>query len=316
MKLSDFFSKYNDEEACKHKWKQIREQEGITCKKCGCKEHYWQQSIWQWECKECKFRTTMRSGTVMEASKLPFRYWLAAMAFLTTTKKSISALELQRQLGHKRYEPIWAMLHKLRLVMRYRDSQYQLTEYIELDEGFVSTSDRREKKQEEDNQQGRGSDRKASVLVAVESSPVENPKNPKKPNQIKHIKMTVMDDLSGTGIGYEVQKSINEKAHVHTDGYRGYSKLKQKVRIHQVSVLTGKSSNQIDKAFPWVHKVISNLKRLLLGVNHSVSGDYLQNYLDEYCYKFNRRYFGENLFDRLLIASVSSTWYDNIYKNG
>ena len=139
MKLSDFFSKYNDEEACKHKWKQIREQEGITCKKCGSNEHYWQQSIYQWECKHCKFRTTMRSGTVMEASKLPFRYWLAAMAFLTTTKKSISALELQRQLGHKRYEPIWAMLHKLRLAMRYRDSQYQLTEYIELDEGFVST---------------------------------------------------------------------------------------------------------------------------------------------------------------------------------
>ncbi len=301
MKLSEFFTKYNDEEACKIKWKQIREQEGIVCKKCGCQDHYWQQSIWQWECKSCKFRTTMRSGTVMEASKLPFRYWLASMAFLTSTKKSISALELQRQLGHKRYEPIWLMLQKLRLVMRYRDSQYQLTEYIELDEGFVSTSDRREKKEEDDNQQGRGSERTASVLVSVESKPAENPKDPNKPNKIRYIKMTVMDDLSKESIGYEVKKQIDSESVIKTDGYRGYSRLNQIVKRHDVSIVSGKTQEELDAAFPWIHKTISNFKRLLLGVHHSVSGIYLQNYLDEYCYKFNRRYFGEKLFDRLMI---------------
>jgi len=316
MKFSEFYKKYNNETACKLKWKQVREQEGITCKKCGCKEHYWQASIWQWECKSCKFRTTMRSGTVMEASKLPYSYWLTTMAFLTATKKSISAKELQRQLGHKRYEPIWFMLQKLRLVMRHRDSQYQLTDSIELDEGFVSTSDRREDKEDNENQQGRGSARKASVLVAVESKPVPNPSNPDKPNQIKHIKMTVMDDLSALGIEHEVRKQINETAQVKTDGYRGYSKLNNIVAKHEVSAMLGKTQKQLDKAFPWVHKVISNAKRLLLGIHHSISGKYLQNYLDEYCYKFNRRHFGDKLFDRLLIASVSSTWYENIYKYG
>lgn len=66
---------------------------------------------------------------------------------MTTIKKSISALELQGELGHKRYEPIWAMLHKIRLSMRHRDSRYELKEYIELDEGFFETSDRREENQ-------------------------------------------------------------------------------------------------------------------------------------------------------------------------
>ena len=66
--------------------------------------------IEKWECKQCGHRTTLRSGTVMQSSKLPFQYWFLAMHLLTSTKKSFSAKEIQRQIGHKRYEPIWAMV--------------------------------------------------------------------------------------------------------------------------------------------------------------------------------------------------------------
>jgi transcription initiation factor IIE alpha subunit len=106
MKLEDFYKVYHDEESCRAKIRLLREKEGITCKKCKHREHYWQSSIGMWECKKCHYRTSLRTGTVMENSKLPFKYWLTAMAYLSSTKKSISALELQRQLGHKRYEPI------------------------------------------------------------------------------------------------------------------------------------------------------------------------------------------------------------------
>jgi hypothetical protein len=315
MRLSEFFQQYSDETACKEKFKSIREQEGIICKHCKSQAHYWQGSIWQWQCKQCGFRTTLRSGTVLENSKLPYRYWLSAMAFLTAPKKSISALELQRELGHKRYEPIWAMLHKLRLVMRYRDTRYELKEYLELDEGFFETADRRPDKDDDENQRGRGSHRQMPVLVAVESLPVEKPQNNGKPNrQVKHLKMTVMDNLTSKDIHYEVAKSIDPNATVMTDGYKGYSKLNTLVNQHKVVVV--KDKTMVDKIFPWVHKTISNAKRLLLGIHHSIKSTYMQNYLDEYCYKFNRRYFGHQLFDRLLIASVSATWYKNVYSNG
>lgn len=315
MRLSEFFRQFPDETSCKVHFKTIREQEGVICKKCNSKDHYWQQSLWLFQCKACGFRTTLRSGTVMENSKLPYRYWLSAMAFLTATKKSISALELQRELGHKRYEPIWAMLHKLRLVMRYRDTRYELKEYIELDEGFFETADRRKNKDDDENQQGRGSNRQSAVLVAVESIPVAEPENKNKPKQqVKHLKMTVMDSLTSKDINYEVTKTIDPKATIMTDGYRGYSKLNTLVNKHKIVVV--KDKKEVDKVFPWVHKTISNAKRLLLGIHHSIKSTYIQNYLDEYCYKFNRRYFGEKLFDRILIASVSSTWYNNVYNNG
>ncbi|MDC8025121.1 transposase, partial [Elizabethkingia anophelis] len=59
------------------------------------------------------------------------------------------------------------------------------------------------------------------------------------------------------------------------------------------------------KMLPWVHIAISNAKRMLLDVFHDIKPEYLQSYLNEYCYKFNRRYFGESLFDRLVVASIS-----------
>ena len=75
----------------------------------------------------------------MENSKLPFMYWYIAMHLLTSTKKSFSAAELQRQLGHKRYQPIWEMVCKLRDVMGKRDNLYQLTDEVELDNAFITT---------------------------------------------------------------------------------------------------------------------------------------------------------------------------------
>ncbi len=123
MKLIEFTELYPDEASCRLAFKQYREKEGVTCKKCGNTTHYWKKKREQWECKKCHHRTTLKSGTVMENSKLPFRYWFIAMHLITSTKKTFSAKEIQRQLGHKRYEPIWAMMHKLRLVMGIRDDE-------------------------------------------------------------------------------------------------------------------------------------------------------------------------------------------------
>jgi len=58
----------------------------------------------------------------------------------------------------------------------------------------------------------------------------------------------------------------------------------------------------------WVHIAVSNAKRTLLGIYHQVKGKYLQLYLDEFCYKLNRNYFGNHLFDRLILALAKSYW--------
>jgi ribosomal protein L37AE/L43A len=309
MKLEDFYKVYHDEESCRAKIRLLREKEGITCKKCKHREHYWQSSIGMWECKKCHYRTSLRTGTVMENSKLPFKYWLTAMAYLSSTKKSISALELQRQLGHKRYEPIWAMLQKLRAVMGYRDSKYSLNDSIELDEGYFEAPS--VKKKGEDYFSGD----KIRVLVGVESKYVEEEVSVhRKPKKVRFLKMKVLEKGGEGQVMKEAKEMIDANATVITDDHKSYKKLPDIIKEHiSIRCFNNESRSQV---LPWVHTAISNAKRLFLGVHHNVSKEYLQNYLNEFCYKFNRRYFGDHLFNRLLIASISTTWHHNMYESG
>jgi hypothetical protein len=118
----------------------MREREGVICKRCHSKGHWWLKAKWQWQCSNCDFRTTLRSGTVMECAKLPVRKWYMAMAFMSFTKKGLSACEMQRQIGHRRYESIWSMMHRIRRAMGQRDDLYLLDGAVEFDEGFFERS--------------------------------------------------------------------------------------------------------------------------------------------------------------------------------
>lgn len=305
MNLINFMEKYPDEASCRKQFKIIRDQEGVICKKCQCTEHYWLSTIEQYKCKKCSFRTTIRSGTVMENSKLPFRYWLIAMLLISNVKKPFSTLELQRQIGHKFYEPIWEMVQKLRLAMGDRDSQYKLDEFVELDEGFFEST-----KEEEINEftgekpakkRGRGSQKQSKVLVMTSTKASIPTKKNQKPSKLRYVKMIVVEDLKAATLEQEVERNMEANSTVTTDGFRSYSTLKNKVKEHRQQVIPAK---QAGKLLPWVHTVISNAKRQLLGIHHSVSDKYIQNYLYEFCYKLNRRYFGDKIFDRLLVASV------------
>ena len=229
MRILDFYKEYPDELSCKLKFKEIRDQEGIICKKCGCSSHYWKKDKWSYECKKCKFRTSLRSGTVMQSSKLSFQYWFIAMHLITSTKKSFSAKEMQRQLGHNRYEPIWAMMHKIRSVMGLRDAEYQLTNWIELDEGFFETVDIHRDKGEK-IKRGRGSQRQTKVLVMVESEP--NDKNQKKhrpDKKVGYLKMKVIENLAADTINTELEKGVEEGTNSVSDDYSSYKKITSKI---------------------------------------------------------------------------------------
>ena len=224
------------------------------------------------------------------------------MHLITSTKKSFSALELQRQLGHNRYEPVWLMLHKLREVMGKRDEEYQLANVIELDEGFFSTI-ASDADKDKPLKRGRGSQKKSKVLVMAESIPVDGQTTKKgKPRKVGHIRMIVINDLKSETIKLLVEKNIEEKSIIDTDNSNSYSKFKDIDIEHRPQIIPKDKVNEI---LPWVHIAISNAKRLLLDIHHDIEPQYLQSYLNEYCYKFNRRYFGDKLFDRLLIACVS-----------
>jgi len=306
VNIIKFIEAFPDEKSCKEDFKAVREKEGIICKKCGCKKHYWLKAKYQWQCSECNFRTTLRSGTMMEHSNLPFRKWYLAMAFMSFSKKGLSASELQRQLGHSRYESIWYMMHRIRKAMGNRDSLYNLEGMIEFDEGYFSTETNKNDKQ--NLKRGRGSQKKKNVAVMAESIPLEDIETGKKAKQCRYFKMKVLNSHNAHEIDQIIKGNFDEMSIVFSDKSTSYVNIADLVDVH-VSDKSTKESMKRD--LPWVHIAISNAKRTLLGIYHKIKGKYLQLYLDEFCYKLNRRYFGDRLFDRLTVAMVNNYWYDN-----
>jgi hypothetical protein len=301
MSLISFIEQFPDEASCKQKFKEYREHVGVICSKCGGKDHYWKKDKEQYECKICKTRTTLKSGTVMHKSKLPFRYWFIAMHFLTGTKKSFSAKQIQRQLGHKRYHPIWHMVHKLRQTMGNRDGEYILAGRIELDEGYFSTAvppTERDKPLKRD----RGSQKKTKVLVMAENEIVESSKKGLKPRRVGYLKMKVIEDLKSETIDDLVKTLASNTTEKDTDDSTSYVNLKKYIPRHNALVIP---KEKVGEVLPWVHIAISNGKRQFISTFHDIKPEFLQNYLDEFCDKFNRRYHGEKLFNTLLVASVS-----------
>ena len=307
MNLIDFHKRFPNEKTCIQYFKSKRESEGIVCSKCGCTRHYWKSYRNQWQCKECGHRTGLRANTVMHSSKLPLMMWFLAIHLITSTKKSFSALELQRQLGISCYQTVWEMLHKIRGIMGKRDSMYKLNGSIELDDAFFTISLDSEKKNEK-LKRGRGSQRKSKVLVIAESeTPMISDKNKVVKKSVGHIKMIVINDLKSPTLDKEVVKWINNDSDLITDDSTSYVNFKNLVRSHTSQVIEPKD---LSKVLPWVHIVISNAKRQLLDIHHDIKPEFLQSYLDEFCYKFNRRYL--DVFERLMLSCMS---YKNEFKH-
>jgi hypothetical protein len=291
--LQDFLT----EAECMAHFKQTREQEGVYCKKCQHEIHYWLAGKMMWQCKKCKFRTSLKSGSIMENSKMTFRKWYRVMIMMSSTKKGFSAKEMQRQLQANRYESTWNLMHKVRKSMGARDTKYSLKDQVELDEGYfrVETTAHLKKGQK----RGRGSVTVVPVSIMVESTRLENLETGIVSTKCGHLKMQLVSDLKAETMDQVAKENLDPSVVAFTDGSTSYINLPKILESHQP---TKSSSETTKKELKWVHTVISNSKRIFNGIHHKINTNYIQNYLDEFCYKFNRRNFKDKLFDRLVIA--------------
>ena len=284
------------ESSCKNHFILYRKQKGVICQKCKGTEHWWLQSKEQFQCKKCRFRTTLRSGTVLHSTKLPFMYWYIAMHLMTSTKKGFSAHEMRRQIGHKRYEPIWAMMQKIRESMGLADAKTTLKDSVAIDDAYISTytssQDRMELKR------GKGSQKKSKVTVMVESIPLEN--NGKQERYMGRVKLALNKSEASEDLDEVVVQNIERDSILFSDKSSGYVNLKNLFEDNK-QALSMSIESKLD--MKWVNVVISNLKRFLLGIYHVIQEKYLQYYLDEFCFKVNRRNH-PNRFENLILNSI------------
>jgi DNA-directed RNA polymerase subunit RPC12/RpoP len=280
MKLLDFNKTYGTEAICKAAFKLLRESGGVTCRRCQGGDHYWLSTLDPYKCKKCGSHQSLKSGTLLEYSKLPHQYWFIAMHLISATKKGFSSLEMQRQIGHKRYEPIWAMMHKIRSVMGKRDEKYQLEGLVEADESFFEVAFPEGK----ETKPGRGSKQKEEVLAiaSTELLPPARHKKGRPRTRCKFINMKTLVDLKTPTIEEKLEEKTSPNSDLITDDADGYNYAFLDYKSHTIVEGTAKEKT---KQLPWVHISIANAKRKLLDIHHCISEQCLQRYLDEFCYK-------------------------------
>jgi transposase-like protein len=203
---------------------------------------------------------------------------------VTCQKSGVSALGLQRVLGLGSYKTAWAMLHKLRRAM-VRPGRDRLRGVVEVDETYWGG--------EEKGTIGRLTEHKALIVVGAE----EDGKG------IGRIRLRRILDLTKPSLHGFVVQAIQPGSTVRTDGLPAYMGLEGYVHDRQVQ----RHQPEGEHLLPLVHRVVSLLKRWLLGTHQGAIGhEHLDYYLDEFTFRFNRRKSASRgkLFYRLVQQAV------------
>jgi transposase-like protein len=180
----------------------------------------------------------------------------------------------------------WLMLHKLRKAMGDRDAKYYLDGIVEMDDAFFGAP-------EEGGKRGRGTE-KTPAIAALSLNDEGQP---------EHLRLKVVDNVDGTSIIQAATDTIKPGSTVRTDGLNAYNTLNREGYEHEGEKFDPQNNPE---HLHWLHVIISNLKAFIAGTYHGLDKKHLQRYFDEFCYRFNRRRFGNQLFNRLLEACAST----------
>ncbi len=224
----------------------------------------------------------MTAGTILHKTRTPLVKWFWAIWMVAQDKGGASATRLSKQL-ELGYRTAWTMLHKLRRAMGERDGRYTLTGSIEMDDAYFGGAAA--------GKRGRGAANKTPVAVMVET----------RGEHAGYLAMKAVRAVDTESLTEAARAKIAPGQQVHTDAWGGYGGLETLGHDHHAEVVPPEEAHE---KLPWVHIAISNAKRFLLGTYHGVSHKYLQAYLDEFCYRFNRRMRERELASRLLTACL------------
>jgi len=293
---NEFLDWFGSEEACLAYLERLRWPQGFVCPSCGAAGEPYRSSRSRLMCRSCSHQSTVTAGTIFDKTRTPLRVWLAGAWYLTNQKHGVSALGLQRVLGLGGYETAWTMLHRFRRAM-VRPDRERLKGVVEVDETYLSISDRHAPILEEQHKRRKNRTHQVLVVMAVELL---------QPQGFGRIRLRRIGNDSAEQVVAFVQANIEPNTQVRTDGSAAYRELQELGYDHQRIVMLG-SETPAHVSMAGVHRVAELIKRWILRTHHgSVQPAHLDAYVDEFVFRFNRRTSTSRglLFYRLLQQAV------------
>lgn len=284
--MCDFQSQFATEEACQEYLAACRWPDGFVCPRCRERRAYRMKEHRRWQCAACRYQVSLTAGTILHNTKTPLTVWFWATYLTVTDKRGMSALLLQRQLGLRRYETAWMLLHKLRRAM-VNATREPLHGDVEIDDTWIGgvQAGLRGSRQ----LKGR---RAALVLVAVE----------KRGATSGRVRMAVIPDFKATTLRAFIKQHVAPGSTIHTDGLKQFTGLPAAGYRHvaRTQPLPGELRKGAPSVVPLADRAIGNLQQWLVGTHHGVSRAQLQVYLDEFAFRHNRRRTPTAAFQTLL----------------
>lgn len=288
--LLEFQRAFSTEQRCHKFLFEQRWPNGFKCPKCQAQHYSFVSTRKLYQCKSCKYQVSITAGTVFHKTRKPLVLWFVMIYLITKSKTGQSISYLQRLLQIGCYKTAWTMVHKIHKAMQERDANYQLGGVLELDDAYFGEKTVTGKR-------GRGAGKKSIVLVAVGTQVYKGKTHP------SFLKMEIVINMKKQTVKKSVNKNITQGSHIKTDGYKSYQWLEEEYTHQPIKILNPKETL---KHLPWIHIIIGNVKGILKGVHHGVSPKHLQRFLDEFCYRFNRRFIENNMFKHLIKACLNT----------
>ncbi len=264
--LKDFQREFPDDAACLVWLKAYRWPEGIFCKDCGkITKHHLMTTRRSFSCQECGNHVHPTAGTIYHKSPTSLTTWFYTIYLMAQTRGGISAKQIQRETGVT-YKTAWRMCQLIR--SRLGEGQDPMGGSVEADESYFGGKMKGGKR-------GRGSENKTPVLGIV-----------KRGGKVKTFKV---ENVQAKTLMPLVTESVETGSTVYTDELPSYNSLKglgyehkQIPHAMKVYVIGDIHTNTIDGFW-------GNTKNGIKGVYHQVSPKYLQNYLNEYGFRYSHR---------------------------
>jgi hypothetical protein len=305
MTLTQLQKRFRTEDDCVEYLKNLRWPQGFMCPNCSHDVGYQLTSRPLIQCAVCRLQTSVTAGTVFHKTRIPLVNWFWIIYLVVHDKGGASAMRLAKQLGMY-YKTVWHILQKVRYAMGSRDAGITLAGFIELDEAVIGPHARKTGRPRTKPPSSRGPRLKrlgrkpksgqkrktqTEVVVMVER---ENA-------QAGHLAMKVIQNRTRDDVREVVDQRTDEnRQSFKTDACAAHYVVKS--MGHDLELLKLSGTPLSCDELPVVHRAISLLKRFLLGTYHGVSSRYLQLYLHEFCFRWNRRDTEQSLCQSLLRA--------------